>query len=188
MSHEGPAVYGYGNHGAGGCFYSYDDEALWAISEDTPYGQPAAQIRSHGDGDAVRAVSEGGSGIYATGKYGGFFVGSSLYSPALHAENNSGGNLIEGHSGGDRQFRVTDDGNVYADGGCNCGGDYSCYNWNEEADFAEVLPVTNDPEPGDVLVIDANGQLAPSTEPVQTSVVGVYSSRPMVVGNSGNVD
>ena len=190
MSHEGPAVYGYSNHGAAGYFYSYDDEALWAFSGDGPAGhyQPTAQIHHRGSGAAVRATSQWGAAIYATGyEAGGSFVGSSGSYPALRAENNSGGNLIEAWSGGDRQFRVTGGGEVYADGGYHCGKSSDCWWINDEADFAEVLPIANDPGPGDLLIIDASGRLAPSTEPYQTNVVGVYSTRPMVIGNSENL-
>jgi hypothetical protein len=45
-----------------------------------------------------------------------------------------------------------------------------------------MLPAVQGLEAGDVLVIDSNGQLTRSTEPYQTSVAGVYSTRPGFVG------
>jgi regulator of RNase E activity RraA len=50
------------------------------------------------------------------------------------------------------------------------------------ADFAEMLPAAAGLEPGDVLVIDPDGQLIRSTEPYQASVAGVYSTKPGFVG------
>lgn len=50
------------------------------------------------------------------------------------------------------------------------------------ADFAEMLPAQEDVEPTDVLVIDADGRLARSTESYQLTVVGVHSSAPGFIG------
>ncbi len=72
----------------------------------------------------------------------------------------------------DTIFRVDSDGNVTADGTITGGG----------ADFAEMLPAGETLEPGDVLAIDAAGELVRSTSAFQTSVIGVYSTRPGFVG------
>jgi hypothetical protein len=86
-------------------------------------------------------------------------------------------------------FVVDNDGDVYADGAYNCGqGDGNdsepgtCIIQDSTADFAEMLPSALDLESGDVLIIDASGRLARSTEPYQTAVVGVYSADPGYLG------
>jgi hypothetical protein len=102
--------------------------------------------------------------------------------------------IIEGHqvdwegASLGKVFRVDYDGEVYADGGYHCGKSTNCLVTNSPADFAEVLPVVNDPAPGDVLVVGPDGKLAPSTEAYQASVLGVYSTRPMVIGGGENLD
>jgi hypothetical protein len=49
-------------------------------------------------------------------------------------------------------------------------------------DFAEMLPAVDGLAPGDVLIIGPDGKLARSSEPFQTSVAGVYSTAPGLVG------
>jgi len=76
-----------------------------------------------------------------------------------------------------RRFVVNYTGDVYA----------RSYNVSSPADFAEVLPAAGDPEPGDVLVVAADGQLVQSSEPYQPTVVGVYSAQPSYVGGASNL-
>lgn len=105
------------------------------------------------------------------------------------------GNIIEGYedlSGNSYalslRFKVTYTGEVYADGGYHCGKASGCWTTSDPADFAEVLPAAEDPEPGDVLIVGADGVLVPSTAPYQTSVVGVYSTAPQYIGGGANLD
>jgi hypothetical protein len=105
---------------------------------------------------------------YSSGNGVGLFVEGQLY-----------GNLIEawhGPASPDRKFYVSGAGEVYADGSFHSGG----------ADFAELLPAAPGLEPGDVLVIGPDGRLIRSTKPYQTSVVGVYSTRPSFLGGAGD--
>jgi len=51
-------------------------------------------------------------------------------------------------------------------------------------DFAESLAAAEGLEPGDVLVVAADGRLTRSTQPYQGSVVGVYSTAPTVLGSA----
>jgi len=105
---------------------------------------------------------------YSSGNGVGLFVEGQLY-----------GNLIEAWHGPaslDRKFYVSGAGEVYADGSFHSGG----------ADFAELLPAAPGLEPGDVLVIGSDGRLIRSTRPYQTSVVGVYSTRPGFLGGAGD--
>ena len=77
-----------------------------------------------------------------------------------------------GNNLGDREFYVSNNGNVFADGAFTPGG----------ADFAELLPAASGLEPGDVLVIGRDGKLARSAQAYQPSVVGVYSTQPGFLG------
>lgn len=87
-------------------------------------------------------------------------------------------------------------------GGFHCGYDVSdsngsgdlseseiepCLMDNSSADFAEVLPASGAPEPGDVLVVGIDGQLAPSNGSFQTNVVGVFSAHPSYVSGAENL-
>jgi hypothetical protein len=87
-------------------------------------------------------------------------------------------------------------GNVQADGGYHCGNSLDdgyaeltedeiapCLFDDSPADFAEMLPAAEGLEPGEVLIVGPDGKLARSTEPYQTAVVGVYSTRPSYLGN-----
>ena len=56
------------------------------------------------------------------------------------------------------------------------------------ADMAEMLPADAGLEAGDVLAVDAKGNLTRSTQPNQASVVGVYSTKPGFVGGGGRWD
>ncbi|MEN8165035.1 MAG: hypothetical protein ABFS37_12970, partial [Acidobacteriota bacterium] len=104
--------------------------------------------------------SSGGPGLYAWSQTG----------TGLIVKGTGTGNLAEiyDHTVGLR-WRVTHDGHVYADGTFHAGG----------ADFAEMVPVRQrDLEPGDVVVMTADGRLTRSFEAHQASVVGVISTRP----------
>ncbi len=92
------------------------------------------------------------------------------------AEQNGTGDLFKGFNMGNLRFRVTDDGDVYADGSFNPGG----------ADLAEAFDVEGSAaqyEPGDVLVISAhtNRTVTQSTEAYSTLVAGVYATDPGVL-------
>ena len=54
------------------------------------------------------------------------------------------------------------------------------------ADFAEMLPAADGLEPGDVLAFGADSALVKSSEPYQTSVAGVFSTRPGVLGGAAD--
>ena len=112
---------------------------------------------ANSSGIGVRAFSQNGVGVRATTANGDIYRGynSSPY---------------------DLEFKVTNDGEVYADGSFHSGG----------ADFAELLPAVDGLEPGDVLIIGLDGQLARSTEANQPTVVGVYSTEPGFLGGSAD--
>jgi hypothetical protein len=77
-----------------------------------------------------------------------------------------------------RVFDVDDSGEVYADGAFHEGG----------ADFAEMLPAVDGLEAGDLLAIGPDGQLVRTSHAHQSSVAGVYSTRPGFVGGAADDD
>jgi hypothetical protein len=122
---------------------------------------------------------------YSSAGYGGIFSnqggGVALIASSINATT---GNVFIVDDGWGTTFRVTGNGDVYADG-----------SWHTPAaDFAEMWPAADSLQPGDVLVVNADGKLTLSTQPFQASVVGVYSTQPGFVGGaakgteqSGNV-
>jgi len=120
----------------------------------------------------IGVAGQTNAGVALQGYSSGNGVGLLVYGQSV-------GNLIEAWHGPavlDRKFYVSGAGEVYADGNFHSGG----------ADFAELLPATPGLEPGDVLVIGPDGRLIRSTRPYQTSVVGVYSTRPGFLGGAGD--
>jgi hypothetical protein len=90
--------------------------------------------------------------------------------------------FIECERGTDREFRVTGDGNVYADG-----------SFTGPADFSEMIEVSAGAysvEPGDVLVIDSDGrrEVVKSTMARSTLVAGIYSTKPGFIGSEREWD
>lgn len=156
-SADGYGVYGYNNHGHGVYGITLGD---WNWKSGV-YGQAS---NDHADG-VTGWNTGGGVGVYAWSQDG----------TGLIVKGSGTGNLAEihNHTVGLR-WRVTHNGNVYADGTFNPGG----------ADFAEMVPARQrDLEPGDVVVMTADGRLARSFEAHQASVVGVVSTRPGVLGD-----
>jgi hypothetical protein len=108
---------------------------------------------------------------------------AQIFSPggeALAVEAPQGGNLIVGRGLPNYAtvFRVTNNGEVHANGGLFPSG----------ADFAESLRVggkREDYAPGDVLIIDSAGsrQVTRSTQPYSPLVAGIYSTKPGVLAS-----
>jgi hypothetical protein len=131
--------------------------------------------------NGIGVWGQGGNG--ATGVLGqansttryGVWAYNSGTGVALRAEG--GGNLIEAWSLSpvNVRFRVDNNGNVTADGTFT----------SPAADFAELLPAAPGLEPGDVLVIQADGTLGLSNRAYQPTVVGVYSTEPAFLGGAG---
>jgi hypothetical protein len=136
---------------------------------------PGGQIRVAGGTytsttGTVAAITKG---LEIVGAFGPSFSepAPEFYKTVLDAE--WGGSLLrEIDEAGAAVFRLAADGVGHASGGWVTGG----------ADFAEMLPAAG-LEPGDVLVIGADGKLARSTEAYQSTVVGVYSKPGFVGGN-----
>jgi len=153
--------------GNGYAFYGYTEsetgQAVVGIANNNTGNSVGAYFR--GDGDGTASV-----GVVGHHYWGGVGVGAWSYT----------GDLIRAYAGDypnttNLRFRVTNAGNVNADG------TYT----SPAADFAELLPA-GEPglEPADVLSINAVGQLVKSTTAYQTSVAGVYSTKPAFLGGS----
>jgi hypothetical protein len=117
-----------------------------------------------------------GAGVYGYSSLGQGVSGKSGAGGCGGKFTTIGGNIIEGwDTSPNLRFKVDNAGNVSADGTITGGG----------ADFAEMLPAAGTFEPGDVLVIGADGKLALSQQPYTTAVAGVYSTKPGFVGSMG---
>ncbi len=116
-------------------------------------------------GNNFASTSGSGAGVFGYGANNPGVIAWSLNSNPI---------VAYGSTLADREFIVTNNGNVFADGTYQ----------SPAADFAELLPAAGGLEPGDVLVIGPDGKLTRSTQPYQTSVVGVYSTRPGFLGGS----
>ncbi len=91
--------------------------------------------------------------------------------------------FIEAQRGNDVEFKVEGNGNVFADGAFSGGG----------ADFAEMFHVSTGPssvEPGDVMAIDPSspGSVVRATQSRSTLVVGIYSTKPGIIGSEREWD
>ncbi len=190
------------NHGTGWGLdvYSAGHDAVHGRTGSSDHAGVAGV--SWGSGIGVYGESASGYGVVgkhtgATGEYAGVYgrtdssdgwagcfvnwsTSSVITGGVLLLRNHSsdtlptGGDFIKAVDfyGTDAQFRVTPSGQGRSDVG-----------WTTPAeDFAEMLPAVEGLEPGDVLVVGPDGKLARSTQPYQSTVVGVYSTQPGFVG------
>lgn len=172
--------------------------AVWASSEST--GASTGVFWNKGGGIALQAQGEGGgrqtaalrvkntneiNGMaayltndsgFATAHFGNDGAGEVLYltNGATTSVGVGGGDFILAkiNDESDVQFRVATTGKVFSDVGYD----------TPANDMAEMLPAAAGVEPGDVLVIGADGLLARSTEIRQSTVMGVHSTEPGFVG------
>lgn len=124
----------------------------------------------------------------SVGGVGGFFMDMNTTASGTSVGVWAGSycsDIFQGHeldangNSSDRRFRVTYNGEVYADGNFHAGG----------ADLAEMLPAADGLAAGDVLIVGPDGKLARSSAAFATAVVGVYSTQPgFVGGSSDNID
>jgi hypothetical protein len=186
-SGSGYGVYGQGNLGAGivgessgshGVFgtaglsntfgvYGLNTGSGYGVGGDGPLG-----------GVYGRTANSFGGGLYgynngALGATGAGVVGNGLNNAGVVAISFYGNPIVAyGSDLNNKRFVVDQSGNVTADG------TYS----SPAADLAELLPAAGQLEPGDVLVIGQDGKLTRSASKYQTSVVGVYSTKPAFLG------
>ena len=147
-------------------------------------------------GAIVLGLQQGPGGTDGTDEnYGSLTVvaGGAKGTALVINANTNGGDLIRGCTGAlggtnqrtcsDLRFRVTNDGNVSADGVYKANG----------ADFAEYIAGVGDRShyaPGDVLVISATQDRAVelASKPYSTAVIGVYSTKPGMIGGGYLLD
>lgn len=174
---SGNAVYGYNSGGSGvkGETASIGAIGVYGLNTHTSsgygvYGQGFRGVqgytsRSGGTGGFFMDMNTTASGT-SVGMWAGSYYSDIIQGHELDASGNSL----------DKRFRVTYQGNVYADG------TYS----SPAADFAEMLPAATGLEAGDVLVVGLDGKLTRSSAAFASAVVGVYSTKPGFVGGSGD--
>jgi hypothetical protein len=162
FGNDATGVYGNSTNGHGVEGFSVNDVAVygWSIN-----------------GPAATFTSTNGPGILVEG----------AGAEGLRILDAVGLDYIWAGSDVDAKFKVSNIGDVFADGSYNCGlgpgGEPgTCVVQNSPADFAEMLPARQGLEPGDVLVIGPDGRLARSTQAYQSTVVGVYSTQPGYLG------
>jgi hypothetical protein len=184
----GRSTNSYGVQGFGSCGV-YGNGSTGVMGHGTAYG-----IIGEGAPGYASVIGVFGKGINATGVLGesdsGGAVGAwSKSGPGLVARSESSDIILGlGSNTADVEFKVDNDGDVYADRAYHCGLGTGaepgiCVIQNSAAsDFAEMLPCHEGVEPGDVLVIGPDGRLTRSTEAYQTSVLGVYSAAPGYLG------
>jgi len=211
-------VYGESNSssGYGGYFLNSgsDGTAIYAEGDGAGRNKAAMRLLNTSGTNGVAAYLRNSSNS-PTAIFSNENIGEVLYllNGSLNADGSDGGDLIVARNENetDTQFRVATDGSVYTDGSYNCGQSINdnlllviptvttvqglneayiepCLKDNSAADFAEMLPTIGDPEPGDVLAIGPDGNLIQSTEPYQTTIIGVRSTRPSFLGNAQFAD
>lgn len=183
----GYGVYGKASSGYGVYALSETGAALYATHSGGNHGYIGAATggvygKAFSSGRGVRGESNG-NGLGHEAVYAEAFGSGGI---ALHAVANStdaaavfsntgSGDLIKAFAAaGNLRFRVSNVGNVTADGTFTGGG----------ADFAELLPVREPLAPGEVVVVTSDGRLARSTEPYQPALLGVVSTQPGFVGDA----
>ncbi|MCG6963293.1 MAG: hypothetical protein LJE95_08515, partial [Acidobacteria bacterium] len=154
---------------------------VFGYNNTTEFGGHGVEGLTKGNGDFASGVYGEAANPFANGVTG-WNTGSG---PGLYAWSEEGnalvvkgagpGNLAEihDHTVGLR-WRVTHDGQVYADGSFHSGG----------ADFAELYPANGELAPGTVAGIGEDGRLEPATAMRAQAVVGVISNTPSIIGGS----
>ncbi len=149
-----------------------------ATSFGTTYGVYGKSAGSGGVGILGYATSLSGVTVGVFGRsdspsgHGGMFTNAA-----------ANGIVISGYNATKRVFRLDTSGNIFITGTVTTGG----------ADFAETLRAAGNPadfSPGDVLVIDElhDRQVRKASSPYSSSVIGVYSTQPGVLGTPHAMD
>jgi hypothetical protein len=179
-------VYGRSDSSGGQGVWGYATEGGWGVyglstTGTGVRGLSSSSSKGHGVYAQSLAPYKNGAALYALNSHTGSGVaiwGTAFGSDStMVLEQNSGsGDFIRAYqtNPGNLRFRVEVDGDVRADGTFIPGG----------ADMAEMLPAVAGLEPRDVLVIGAEGQLMRSSATYATTVAGVYSTKPGVLGGA----
>lgn len=206
-------VYGQSDSSSGtgvhGRAHSLTGSTTGVAGESLSLNGTAVSATASGGGVAMRALSNSAGvsrpTLHVQNQHSngiGIFASQESNDAVMVLTNTGTGDFIRAFgtaTAGNLRFRVTQEGNVFADGGYNCGnsinddngsGDLSeseiepCLRDDAPADFAEMLPAVGGLEAGDVLVMGADGLLRRSQAAYAATVMGVYSTRPSYLGNS----
>ena len=164
------------NNSYGGWFSNSDaGTALYASGDGSARNKATVRVDNTQSSGGMAAYMTNGSN-YHTAHFYNSSTGGVLYlqNGGTDSSGTSGGDFITAvnEPENDAQFRVLTSGEVRSDVGF----------YTPAADFAEMLPAVEGLEPGDVLVMNLDGELDRSTQPNQASVLGVYSTEPGFVG------
>jgi hypothetical protein len=172
-----PAVFGCSADEASDCDGFRDDGPAGVFG----YGTPGVIGQADWGYGVLGKAGAFGAGVKGEGNllsYAGWFTntGQTVLRITSGIEDDNNAILVDG-GGAEADFRVTNSGVAYADGG-----------WQGAADFAELVDTEGDDasyEPGDVLVISAASDrtVALSSAPFSTAVIGIYSENPGFVGS-----
>ena len=167
--------------GVGGSTDSADGVGVAGLNASTGSGARGVFGRTLGNsgwasgvyGEASKSGAIGVTG-WNTGAGPGLYAWSEQGN-ALTVKGTGTGDLAEiyDHAVGLR-WKVTHDGQVYADGSFHSGG----------ADFAELYPASGELAPGTVVGIGDDGLLEPATAMRAQAVMGVVSDTPSIVGGA----
>jgi hypothetical protein len=165
------AVFGYAQ-GATGATYGVYGETLSSTDGATGVYGLSYEGSTNGVWGETQSVDSSSAAVYG---YASAAEGSGV---ALVGRSAGTGDILRGYGASypDVEFRVENDGDVYADGSFHGGG----------ADFAEMLPAVEGLEAGDVLAIGQDGSLVRSSQAYQSTVVGVHSTQPGFLGGAGD--
>jgi len=158
---------------------SADAAGVTGVVSSTSPGGFSAGVRGDNMGTGAAGVGVWGShdgtgwGVYGSALAGTGVYGYSSSGTAISAHCGSG-DVFYGRNTFGTVFRVTNSGNVQADG------TYT----SPAADFAEMLPASDDAEPADVLIVGSDGALRRSGSAFDPAVAGVYSTRPAFLGGA----
>jgi hypothetical protein len=158
-------------------------QGVATATSDTTYGVYGRSDSSSGQGVFGDALASSGTnyGVYgwshSPSGYGGFFINSN--GGILLAANNA-------YETSELEFKVDNDGDVYADGAYYCGKSSGCWNSGTGADVAERIDAIEALKPGDVVEIDPDhpGHFRRAGTAFSRAVAGVVSTNPaMTMGN-----
>ncbi|MEJ2208327.1 MAG: hypothetical protein P8129_04740 [Anaerolineae bacterium] len=188
----GPGVVGYSNDSIGVSGNSTNGHGVHGVSvnEVAVYGESenTAGFFTSLEGDGVHGESVWGPGGSFSSTNGPGILIEGAGTEGLYIRDTVTLDYIWAGSDVDAKFKVSNIGDVFADGSYHCAGGPgaepgTCVIQNTPADFAEMLPAQRGLEAGDVLVIGPDGRLARSSRAYQPTVVGVYSTRPGYLGS-----
>jgi len=174
---------------------AFGQNANTILIDQPGYWQASLNIWQEGIASGLLGSRPGDTNLYLTNDYIGAGLGTASESLTLTTSGNVGIGMtapgakleVNGNvklTSGSGASIIFQDGSIQnvAYTGVTCGGDY--------AESVDVTGNRKNYEPGDVLVIGAESgsDVAKSSEPYSTLVVGVYSTKPGVVGRRQTTD